>query len=229
MLPKYVIITAGGAGVRMNSPLPKQFMELLGKPVLMHTLGVFLEYDASIRIVLVLPHKQMEYWQELCRKHTFHHPIVLESGGPTRFHSVKNGLKHVPHEALVGIHDGVRPLVSLSTIANAFNIAGRFGNAIPVVGVNESVRMVEGPFSKTADRSRVKLVQTPQCFLASQIKEAYQVNYHEHFTDDASVLENAGHRVYLTEGNQENIKITTQADLVVAEALISKKRQDLHP
>lgn len=221
MQPLYVIITAGGSGVRMNSPLPKQFLELRGKPILLHSISVFLRYAPQINVILVLPQGQQEFWKGLCRKHNFFPTIDVVDGGPTRFHSVKNGLKKVPDNALVAIHDGVRPLVSLQTIQQAFHIAQRFGNAIPAIGINESVRQVEGAFSKIISRDKMRIIQTPQCFQAAKIKDAYNVNYMETFTDDASVLERIGERIYLTEGNRENIKITSPQDLFVADALMN--------
>lgn len=205
----------------MNSPLPKQFLELRGKPILLHSISVFLRYAPQINVILVLPQGQQEFWQELCRKHNFFPSIDVVDGGPTRFHSVKNGLKKVPDNALVAIHDGVRPLVSLQTIQQAFHIAQRFGNAIPAIGINESVRQVEGAFSKIISRDQMRIIQTPQCFQAAKIKDAYNVNYMETFTDDASVLERIGERIYLTEGNRENIKITSPQDLFLADALMN--------
>lgn len=225
MLEKYVIITAAGAGVRMNLPLPKQFLELHGKPVLMHAIQAFLDFAPDIHIILVLPESQIDFWKTLCAKYHFHSGAIVVAGGPTRFHSVKNGLKQVPNEALVAIHDGVRPLVSKETIRQAFDIAQRFGNAIPVISINESVRLTDMSFSKMIDRNTVKLVQTPQCFQSSCIKDAYNVNFTEHFTDDASVLEHAGERIYLVEGNRENIKITTPQDLAIAQALLGFMKQ----
>lgn len=223
MRPKYAIITAGGSGVRMNTPLPKQFIPLLGKPLLMHTLEVFFSFDPHIHFILVLPHSQIPYWEQLCREHKFNIPVQTTPGGPERFHSVKNGLKLVPDNAVVAIHDGVRPLVSQKTINETFYFAEKFGNAIPVVPVTESVRVVENAFNKPLDRSTLRLVQTPQCFMAATLKKAYLVNYHESFTDDASVLEKAGERLFLCEGNRENIKITTPSDLKIAEAVLLQK------
>jgi 2-C-methyl-D-erythritol 4-phosphate cytidylyltransferase len=228
MHQKYAIITAGGAGVRMNSPLPKQFMLLQGKPLLIHSISVFLKFSPDIHIVLVLPEEHDDKWKSLCKKHHFYPPLELVHGGPTRFHSVKNGLKRVPDDAIVAIHDGVRPLVSLKTIQQSFHIASKFGNAIPAIDVNESVRLMDGAFSKIIKRESLRLIQTPQCFHASKIKAAYNVNYDPSFTDDASVLERSGERIYLTEGNRENIKITNREDLAVASALLDflKQKED---
>jgi 2-C-methyl-D-erythritol 4-phosphate cytidylyltransferase len=220
MEQKYVLITAAGAGVRMNSPLPKQFMELQGKPVLFHTISRFIQYSLGIKIILVLPQQQIAYWDELCDTHRFRVPMSVVAGGPTRFHSVKNGLAKVPNEALVAIHDGVRPLVSMETIKQAFHYAALFGNAIPAIGVSESVRVMERSMSKTIDRNSLRIIQTPQCFKASLIKKAYGVNFMETFTDDASVLEFSGERIFIVDGNRENIKITSQEDFIIANALM---------
>ncbi len=218
---KYALITAGGTGVRMNAPLPKQFLELCGRPVLMHTLEAFLRYDPQIQIILVLPQEQMGYWRELCQQFDFTHFHQLVNGGPTRFHSVKNGLKEVAEESIVAVHDGVRPLVSTQTIQNAFQQASVFGNAVPVVGVSESVRKKESAFNQVVDRSSLRIVQTPQCFKSGLIKAAYQANYDKSFTDDATVLEKAGQKIYLTEGNRENIKLTDPLDMIIAEAILT--------
>ncbi len=226
MLPQYAIITAGGSGVRMNTPLPKQFLPLLGKPLLMHTISAFWDYNPKIHIILVLPLSQLSYWDQICKDHNFTIPVETTPGGPERFHSVKNGLKLVPDNAVVAIHDGVRPLVSQKTLADTFAYAEKFGNAIPVVPVTESVRAVENAFNKPLDRAALRLVQTPQCFIAGNIKEAYRVNYHPSFTDDASVLEKSGERIFLCEGNRENIKITTPADLRIAEAVLMQEREE---
>jgi 2-C-methyl-D-erythritol 4-phosphate cytidylyltransferase len=226
MLPKYVIITAGGSGVRMNTPLPKQFLLLLGKPVLMQTIEAFIRFQADIHIIIVLPRDQMGYWEDLCNRYNFKHPCKIEEGGPTRFHSVKNGLKHVPENALVAIHDGVRPLVSDETITNAFFYAEKFGNGIPTIGIAESVRFVDHAHNKPINRDSLRIIQTPQCFKAELIKQAFNTSYDESFTDDASVLEKMGERIYLSQGNKENIKITTPEDLLIAEAILKKNRQE---
>ena len=206
----------------MQSDLPKQFLDLAGRPVLLHVFDAFLAYAPDIRFVLVLPGAYHEFWLQLCTTHGFHAPCQLADSGPTRFHSVKNGLQFIPEDVLVAIHDGVRPLVSSETIARAFHFAEKFGNAIPVVGVSESVRVTDHAMSSSLPRERVKLVQTPQCFRSGNIKRAYNKSYLEHFTDDASVLESEGERLYLIEGNPENIKITTPYDLRVARALFTK-------
>lgn len=215
-----MLIAAGGKGRRMASSLPKQFMMLAGRPVLMHVFDAFIKYDPNIRVVLALPEAMHSQWADLCGQfHLFaQHEVV--AGGPTRFHSVKNALKQVPEGVLVAVHDGARPLVPLELIARVFTIAERFGNAIPVAEVSDSVRVVDHAMSSPVDRSRVRLVQTPQCFRSSLLKKAYHQSYRESFTDDASVLESQGERLYLVDGRPENIKITTPLDAKIAEALI---------
>lgn len=226
-MEKYALITAGGSGSRMKSEIPKQFLLLNNKPVLMHTINIFLKYSAQIKVILVLPAAQISYWEALCEKYRFKVMHTVVEGGPTRFHSVKNGLKSVPDQALVAIHDGVRPLVSLDTIGRCFNFAERFGNAVPVMPVTDSVRMVDGPFSRHISRDSLRLVQTPQTFQAALIKKAYQQGFQDAFTDDASVLENMKERIYLVDGNQENLKLTNPFDLLLAQAFIRTPLTDL--
>jgi len=215
-MKKFVLIVAGGSGSRMKETVPKQFMELLGRPILMHTFDVFKKYDSNIEFILALPKNQVEYWNELCEKHDFKIKFKLAFGGKTRFHSVKNGLDLIDEDGIVFIHDGVRPLVSVQTIQNCFDTTLQKGNALPVVPVPESVRFVDNSGNKAVDRSKHFLVQTPQTFKTEVIKNAFQQNYSDKFTDDASVLESFGKTIYLVEGNRENIKITYPEDLVVA-------------
>ena len=205
----YLIAVAGGKGLRMGGDIPKQFLPIKGKPVLMRTLEAFYAYDKAIHLIVVLP-----------VDHTLPHQIA--DGGETRFHSVKNGLALVEEEdALVGVHDGVRPFVSLDVIAECYRMAERKGAAIPVIDVVETVRWIsEDGGSETVPRDRYKLVQTPQVFRASLLKQAYAQPYTSAFTDDASVVEAFGHRVELVKGNRENIKLTTPFDLKLAEMLI---------
>ncbi len=222
-MQKYVLITAGGKGVRMQSDKPKQFLDLSGRPVLLRTFDAFLAYAPDIYFVLVLPETFHAYWFKLCETFGFHTQCKLADSGPTRFHSVKNGLKLVPDNVLLAIHDGVRPLVSRETISRVFNYAEKFGNAIPVVGVNQSVRISEHALSSALPREKIKLVQTPQCFRSEIIKRAYNQSFRTNYTDDASVVESEGERLYLVDGNHENIKITTPLDLRVAEALLENQ------
>ncbi len=224
-LQKYVLITAGGIGARMQSPTPKQYLELAGRPVLLHVFDKFLAYDPAIHFVLVLPETTLDQWHALCQQHGFTHEHQLAYSGPARFHSVKNGLKFIPEDCLVAIHDGARPLVSIETISRVFKHAAAFGNAIPTTTIHDSVRLLVNPTSKPFPRNQLRVVQTPQCFLASEIKEAYQVNYQESFTDDASVLEATGKRIFLVEGNEDNLKLTTPNHLKFAEALLTSGRQ----
>lgn len=214
------IIVAGGKGLRMNSQIPKQFIEICGKPVLMHTIGRFRAYSSDIQIILVLPAEQIDYWNKLCTKHGFTIAHTVVSGGETRFYSVKNGLDLVNTE-YVAIHDGVRPLVSLSTIRRCFEEVKNVDAVVPVVDLVDSLRYVENnDKSSTVDRSKYKLVQTPQGFNTQVLKQSYQLPYSENFTDDASVVENAGYQVKLVDGNRENIKITTEIDLKIAELFL---------
>ncbi len=227
MPKKAVLITAGGQGLRMQSELPKQFIIINEKPLLLHSITPFLQYAPDIEIVLVLPENSISKWEELCQKYKFFHEHRIVPGGPTRFHSVKYGLKHISDNSIVAIHDGARPLASLETISKVFDFAQRFGNAIPVVDINESVRMVEGANSKTQDRNKFKIVQTPQCFHSEKIKAAYNQNYRDSFTDDATVLESMGERIFLVEGNNDNIKVTRQEDVLVAKSLLQQKDKNM--
>ena len=217
----YVIIVAGGKGLRMGSDIPKQFLPIAGKPVLMRTLERFREYSADLQIILVLPEAQQDYWQELCRQYGFQVEYQLANGGQTRFHSVQNGLALVPDDAegVVGVHDGVRPFPSIEVIRNCYATARTAKAVIPVIPVVETVRHLEGKGSVTVPRGDYRLVQTPQTFEIQLLKAANRQPYNDGFTDDASVVESYGHEITLVEGNRENIKITTPYDIVVAEAL----------
>lgn len=221
-MTKYIIIVAGGKGLRMGGEVPKQFLPVGGKPVLMRTMEAFHAYDAEIRIVLVLPVAQQTYWKELCAQYAFTLPYRLANGGETRFHSVKNGLDTIPadEDALVGVHDGVRPFVSTGVIARCYAEAARVEAVVPVIDVVETVRHLEGNGrSTTVSRDDYKLVQTPQVFSLALLKKAYAQPYVPAFTDDASVVEAFGHEVTLVQGNRENIKITTPFDLVVGNSM----------
>lgn len=208
---------AGGSGSRMKSDIPKQFIEVGGLPILMHTLKRFKEADASIDLILVLPASQFEYWNEICDKY-FPPPHQLVTGGKTRFQSSLNGLRAIDNQGIVAIHDGVRPFVSIDIINESFRVAAEKGTAVVSVPSKDSVR-VDG---QAIDRSTVRLIQTPQTFQISLIKKAFETEELISFTDDASVAEYAGFEINLIEGNYENIKITTPEDLLWAE-VISKK------
>ena len=221
---KIAIIVAGGKGERMNADVPKQFLEINGKPILMHTLEAFMNFDSSLQLILVLPAAQIDFWETLCEAHDFSIPHQIVAGGQTRFHSVKNGLNVVKSPSLVAIHDGVRPLVSKETIVRCFDTAEKFGAAIPTMDSIESIRFVDANGSKSVDRTAYKMVQTPQVFDAELLKKAYEQEFSVLFTDDASVVEAMGVTVHLVEGNRENIKITTEFDLIVAERLLELTR-----
>jgi 2-C-methyl-D-erythritol 4-phosphate cytidylyltransferase len=219
---KSVIIVAGGTGKRMGRDIPKQFIEIGGKPVLMHTLHRFFIFDPEILIILVLPFEHIAKWNLLCSQHRFLIPHQVVAGGSERYDSVKNGLEKIGDNCLVAIHDGVRPLVSIETISKSYELACIYGSAVPSVLVKESLREVVEGQNRPVDRRNFYLIQTPQTFKSSLIRKAYQKPFNPLFTDDASVFEAAGNEVHLFEGNAENIKITTPADLKIAEALLNE-------
>ena len=224
----YIIIVAGGKGLRMGSDVPKQFLPIGGKPVLMRTLERFRAYSQELQIILVLPKAQQDYWRELCRKHAFPLPsegamrgfYQLANGGETRFHSVQNGLALIPDEdssGVVGVHDGVRPFPAVDVIRRCYETAREKKAVVPVIPVVETLRHItEG----TKPRGDYRLVQTPQCFDIQLLKAANKQPYNDAFTDDASVVEAFGFDITLVEGNRENIKITTPFDMTIAEALL---------
>jgi 2-C-methyl-D-erythritol 4-phosphate cytidylyltransferase len=216
----YVVIVAGGTGKRMGAEIPKQFLELAGRPVLMHTIERFKSFNESIEIITVLPEDQLRHWIELKEKYSFYVPETLVKGGSHRFYSVRNGLQFVNIPGLVAIHDGVRPFVSLETIKRCFETAEKNGNAIPSISITESLRMISEKESHPINRLLVRQIQTPQVFSAELLKKAYMVNYKPEFTDDATVLESIGEKINLVEGNRENIKITNPEDLLISKALL---------
>jgi 2-C-methyl-D-erythritol 4-phosphate cytidylyltransferase len=218
----YIIIVAGGKGLRMGSDIPKQFLPIGGKPVLMRTLERFRQYSPTLQIILVLPKAQQDYWQKLCKEYAFDIDYQLADGGETRFHSVQNGLAKIPDNAqgVVGVHDGVRPFPSIDVIRNCYETAREKKAVIPVIPVVETVRHLKGDTSVTVPRNDYRLVQTPQTFDIQLLKAANRQPYNDGFTDDASVVEAYGFDITLVEGNRENIKITTPYDLKIAEVLI---------
>ena len=235
----YIIIVAGGKGLRMGSDIPKQFLPIGGKPVLMRTLERFRAYSSSLQIILVLPEAQQDYWRQLCEDYHFDVEHQIANGGQTRFHSVQNGLALVPDDAegVVGVHDGVRPFPSIEVIRNCYETARTAKAVIPVIPVVETVRQLVdlrtndqekscSPVvrcqytSRTVPRDEYRLVQTPQTFDIQLLKAANKQPYNDGFTDDASVVESYGYAITLVEGNRENIKITTPYDLKIAEILI---------
>lgn len=220
---EYAVIVAGGKGTRLKSSIPKQFLELCGKPILLHTIEAFYNYSKAITIILVLPKSDVQTWNDIVKKFSFRIPVVLQTGGETRFQSVKKGLEKIDGDGLVAIHDGVRPLVNTLIIDTAFRIASTQGTAVAAVSLKESIRLTEGDISKSVDRSKYRLIQTPQTFDVALIRNAYQSNEDPSLTDDASVAEKAGHRITLFEGSYENIKVTTPEDLLIAEAMMKSK------
>lgn len=222
-LKEYALIVAGGKGTRMKTKLPKQFLELNGLPVLMHTINAFYRYNENTEVILVLPEDDFQLWEELCVKHKYRKNIKLQKGGDSRFQSVKNGLSLIEGEGLVAIHDGVRPLVSEDIIGASYRLAAVHDSAVAAVRLKESIRMTDQDNTKAMDRSRFRLIQTPQTFKTNLIKQAYEGKEDASLTDDASVAERAGHVISLFEGSYENIKITTPEDLVVAEALMDAR------
>ncbi len=214
---KFAIIVAGGKGERMQTDIPKQFIEIQGKPILMYSIENFNRYDISIQIILVLPSGQIEFWHTLCKKHAFEIPHKIVTGGQSRFDSVINGLDAVKLPALVAVHDGVRPLVSVETITRCFESAEKYGTAIPVIELVDSIRQITETGNQSVDRNAYKLVQTPQIFDGEILKKAYKQDFSPLFTDDASVVEAMGTKIHLVEGNRENIKITTEFDLRIAQ------------
>ena len=222
-MKEVAIIVAGGKGLRMGGELPKQFLPIGGRPVLMRTLEAFAAYNPQVQLVVVLPQSQQAYWRELCVRYDFRLPHTVVDGGETRFHSVRNGLLQVEAPALVAVHDGVRPFVSSEVISRCYRLAAEHQAVVPVVGVVETLRRLEPEGqSVTVPRDGYRLVQTPQVFNADLLLRAYSQPYVESFTDDASVVEAYGHAVCLTEGNRENIKLTTPFDLKVAAALLEE-------
>lgn len=217
-----LIIVAGGSGTRMNSETPKQFLCLGGLPVLMHTLTVFRKFDPTIKIILVLPKEHIAIWNNLCAQYRFKNVDKVLAGGSNRFSSVKNGLAEIEPDGVVGIHDGVRPFVSLATIENCYAAMQEYDAVIPVIDMYESLREGDKKTNKAVDRSQYNIVQTPQVFKASTILSAYANAKDENsFTDDASVVEKNNTSIHLTKGNRENIKITTPFDLLIGEAILN--------
>lgn len=219
----YAIIVGGGSGTRMQQELPKQFIELKGKPILMHTMAAFAQCSLKPEIILVLNVHYHQLWEELCARYQFDIPHQLVKGGEQRFHSVKNGLKSIKSGAIVAIHDAVRPLISAELITKSFEEAAAKGNAVMGVPSKDSVRLLKGDESKAIRRESVYLMQTPQTFQIEQLKKAYEQEYRMDFTDDASVVERMGHPIHLIEGAASNIKITYPEDLLFAEQLMSRR------
>lgn len=218
----FVIILAGGKGSRMENEIPKQFIPILGKPVIMHTIEKFHSFENKLEIIVVLPEVHIDLWKEMCNEFKFDVEHSIARGGNERFHSVKNALALVPDDSLVMIHDGVRPLVSHQSIDRVLQKAAEAGNAIPYIDINESIRKVGKSKSKSVKRSKYKIIQTPQAFKSELIKLAYEQDYNDFFTDDASVLEATGVEIQMVLGNTKNIKITRPIDLIITERLLEE-------
>ncbi len=222
-MKKAAIIVAGGIGIRMNAGIPKQFVILAGKPLLMHTLKAFADFDAEMPLLVTIPKQYFKYWKTLCRDYTFKIKHQIVEGGETRFQSVRNALNYIPDGIWLAIHDGVRPMITKSMIELCFEEALSMGNAIPVISTYESLRIIDGSYSHPFDRSSIRVVQTPQVFPSSLIKKAYQQNYSADFTDDATVFESFGEKIHLTEGDPRNIKITNPVDLLIAKTFFDER------
>ncbi|MFC2152843.1 2-C-methyl-D-erythritol 4-phosphate cytidylyltransferase [Bacteroidota bacterium] len=218
-MKRFVIIVAGGSGERMSSSIPKQFLKVNGEIILMKSINAFYKFDSTLNIILALPEIHISNWNDLCKKHHFHINHTIVKGGKTRYYSVKNALEEISHDGIVAIHDGVRPLVSQETIEQVFEIASINGNAVPYIDLIDSVRFVDSGKNNPVDRNKYKLIHTPQAFESRIIKKAYKQEWDVSFTDDASVVEKLGIKINLVPGNKENIKITSQLDLKIAEVL----------
>ncbi|MDD3742413.1 MAG: 2-C-methyl-D-erythritol 4-phosphate cytidylyltransferase [Lentimicrobiaceae bacterium] len=220
-MKRYVIIVAAGLSKRMGEGTPKQFRVIAGKPMLMHTIAAFDAVETSLNIIVVIPPASIPTWQELCKAHNFNIPHQLVEGGPTRGYSVKNGLAAIEDdEGLVAIHDGARPLVDKRIILEGFELAARTGTAIPCVQLTDSLRLVDTYGSRALPRTKVKAIQTPQCFLLPMIKQAYDAQDFMNFTDDAQLIERSGLPLSLYDGNLGNIKVTTPNQLIYAEIML---------
>lgn len=217
---RYVIISAGGSGSRMKTSTPKQFLLLDGIPVVMRSINAFLEAFAETKIILVLPTEYIHSWERLCDEYDFRVVHQICAGGNTRFQSVRNGLEYVERTSLVAVHDAVRPLITPQLIDACFRHAERHGNAVPAVQISDSIRQIGEEGSKSMERETFRLIQTPQVFRAEALLDAYQQDERPSFTDDASVIEAAGHKIDLVPGDERNIKITTPADMVMADAML---------
>jgi 2-C-methyl-D-erythritol 4-phosphate cytidylyltransferase len=215
---KTAIIVAGGKGTRMGGDTPKQFLELGDKPVIYHSMAAFINYDHHIRLLVGIPEGFMEEWMNICKVYSidFSHEIV--AGGTTRFHTVLNALARIEEDELVAVHDAVRPFVSKDTIKRCFDMAEKRGTAVPCIDIPDSIRETSKDISHPVRRELFKMIQTPQVFKGQTIKAAYLQEYRPGFTDDASVVEQAGYAIHLVKGNRENFKITTYEDYLMARA-----------
>lgn len=221
-MKKYAIIVAGGTGTRMNGEVPKQFMLLSGKPVILYSIEAFYAFDPSVKIILVIHPDYLTLWEKLAREYTISIPFYVFEGGKTRFDSVKNGLKQIEEDGFVAVHDAARPVIDAGFIRTVFSEAEMHGSAMPGVALTDTIRVIEGDTSRQLDRTLLRAMQTPQVYTVSKLKQAYEQPYQELFTDDASVMQSAGFPVHLMEGRQGNIKITNPDDMDLAEILLRR-------
>ena len=219
-MKKIAIIVAGGTGTRMGGKIPKQFIEINSKPVIIYSFEAFYHYDRSIRFILALHPDYSSMWKKIIKKYPDYSNLEVVAGGKTRFHSVRNAVQIIREEALIAVHDAVRPLVSINTISRCFEIAGINGCAVPCMEISESLRELEADGSRPVDRNKIRTIQTPQVFRSDILIQAYSQRYSVKYTDDSTVVENAGYKITLTEGNRHNIKITTKEDLIFFTALL---------
>jgi 2-C-methyl-D-erythritol 4-phosphate cytidylyltransferase len=219
-MKKYAIIVAGGTGKRMQNDIPKQFLLINNKPVLFYTLNVFLKTFNDLQIILVLPVEFMSMGREIIDGYFNNERIIITAGGDTRFQSVKNGLQLVVEESIVFVHDGVRCLLSPDLIKRCYDQAIETGSAIPAIAIKDSVRIITDEGNEALDRSSIKCIQTPQTFHSKILLPAFNIDYKDKFTDEATVVEAYGLKVFLIEGEENNIKITRPVDMLVAEKLI---------
>ncbi|MBN1387918.1 MAG: 2-C-methyl-D-erythritol 4-phosphate cytidylyltransferase [Bacteroidales bacterium] len=219
---RYLIVVAGGRGLRMGASVPKQFLTLAGKPVIFHAIDRFLDYDPAIELVIVLPEDSKGLWEELCIQYDFKSAHNIVTGGEERYNSVRNGLSLIRQKSLVAVHDAVRPFVSTETIDKCFTVAAEKGNAVPFIKPPGSVREIfRNNRNRPLKREKIALIQTPQVFRSDILLAAYARAYRPDFTDDATVVEAAGHNINLVPGNPENIKITTKLDMILAETILT--------
>ena len=223
-MQKSVIITAGGIGKRMGSELPKQFLVLGGKPVLVHTLELFFKYDPNIEIILTLPNEWRGYWETIIEKYYCRVPHIVVNGGEERYHSIQNALKQCSG-SFIAVHDGVRPFVSFETLERCFSALNQHEAVVPVLRLKESIRQTSENSTNAVDRSNYRLVHTPQCFRAEVLHKAYEQSYHDKVTDDACLVEEIGYTIHLVESNEENIKLTTPFDFLIAETIIQRSKK----
>lgn len=223
IMRKYAVVVAGGSGLRMGTAIPKQFLELRGRPVLWYTLEAFLASFADLEVILVLPQQYLQYGLDAIQRTRDPSRIRITEGGTTRFHSVKKGLDHIQHHSIVFVHDGVRCMVSPELIKRCYNAAMAHGNAIPAIAAVDSIRLVTPLGNEQVDRNKVRIIQTPQTFFSDILKAAFEQEYDESFTDEATVVERLGVRIHLVEGEGGNIKITRPVDFIIAERILEER------